>query len=128
MRGVPDVAAADASTAMALTFAGGVLYPAQGTSAATPLWAAVITLADQDAGHHLGFVNPALYTIAHSPAYHHAFHDVITGDNSVFWPTRAFTGYTAGPGWDPVTGLGSPNAHNLVPLLAHPTHQNGTAS
>ena len=40
MRGVPDVAAdADASTAMALTFTGGVLYPAQGTSAATPLWA-----------------------------------------------------------------------------------------
>jgi subtilase family serine protease len=128
MRGVPDVAAdADASTAMALTFAGGVLYPAQGTSAATPLWAAVIALADQDAGHHLGFVNPALYTIARSPAYHRAFHDVVTGDNSVFWPTRAFTGYTAGPGWDPVTGWGSPNAHNLVPLLAHPTHQNGTA-
>ena len=39
MRGVPDVAAdADSSTAMALLFSGGVLYPAQGTSAATPLW------------------------------------------------------------------------------------------
>jgi len=126
MRGVPDVAAdADASTAMALTFSGGILYPAQGTSAATPLWAAIIALADQDAGHHLGFINPALYAIARSPAYHHAFHDVTTGDNSVFWPTRAVTGYTAGPGWDPVTGWGSPNAHNLVPLLAH---QHGTAS
>ena len=129
MRGVPDVAAdADASTAMALTFTGGILYPAQGTSAATPLWAAIIALADQDAGHHLGFINPALYTIARSPAYHHAFHDITTGDNSVFWPTRAFTGYTAGPGWDPVTGWGSPNAHNLVPLLAHSTHQHGTRS
>jgi subtilase family serine protease len=128
MRGVPDVAAnADASTAMALTFSGGILYPAQGTSAATPLWAAIIALADQDAGHHLGFINPALYAIARSPAYHHAFHDVTTGDNSVFWPTRAVTGYTAGPGWDPVTGWGSPNAHNLVPLLAHPTHH-GTRS
>jgi subtilase family serine protease len=127
MRGVPDVAAdADASTAMALTFSGGILYPAQGTSAATPLWASVIALADQDAGQHLGFINPALYTIARSSAYHYAFHDVTTGDNSVFWPTRAFTGYTAGPGWDPVTGWGSPNAHNLVPLLAHPTQHHGT--
>ena len=120
MRGVPDVAAdADSSTAITLTFSGGVLYPAQGTSAATPLWAAVIALADQDAGQHLGFVNPAIYAIARSPAYHRAFHDVITGDNSVFWPTRLFTGYQAGPGWDPVTGWGSPNAHILVPLLAH---------
>jgi subtilase family serine protease len=120
MRGVPDVAAdADSSTAMTLMFTGGVPYPAQGTSAATPLWAAVIALADQDAGQHLGFVNPAIYAIARSPAYHRAFHDVVTGDNSVFWPTRLFTGYQAGPGWDPITGWGSPNAQTLVPLLAH---------
>jgi subtilase family serine protease len=129
MRGVPDVAAdADSSTAMTLTFSGGVLYPAQGTSAATPLWAAVIALADQDAGQHLGFVNPAIYAIARSPAYHRAFHDVITGDNSVFWPTRLFTGYQAGPGWDPVTGWGSPNAHILVPRLAHAARQGTTRS
>jgi subtilase family serine protease len=129
MRGVPDVAAdADSSTAMALTFSGGVLYPAQGTSAATPLWAAVIALADQQAGHHLGFVNPAIYAIARSPAYHRAFHDVTTGDNSVFWPTGLFTGYPAGPGWDPVTGWGSPNAQNLVPLLAHTAHQGSARS
>jgi subtilase family serine protease len=119
MRGVPDVAAdADSSTAMSLMFTGGVPYPAQGTSAATPLWAAVIALADQEAGQHLGFVNPAIYAVARSPAYHRAFHDVVTGDNSVFWPTRLFTGYQAGPGWDPVTGWGSPNAQILVPLLA----------
>ena len=127
MRGVPDVAAdADASTAMALTFTGGVLYPAQGTSAATPLWAGVIALADQDAGQHLGFVNPAIYAIARSPAYHRAFHDVTTGDNSVLWPTGVFTGYNAGPSWDPVTGWGSPNAQYLVPLLAHSAHHGGT--
>jgi subtilase family serine protease len=119
-RGVPDVAAdADASTAMALTFTGGVLYPAQGTSAATPLWAGVIALADQQAGRHLGFVNPARYAIARGPAYHRAFHDVVTGDNSVLWPTGVVTGYSAGPGWDPVTGWGSPDAQYLVPLLAH---------
>jgi subtilase family serine protease len=128
MRGVPDVAAdADSFTAMTLMFTGGVLYPAQGTSAATPLWAAVIALADQDAGHHLGFINPAIYAIARSPAYHRAFHDVTTGGNSVFWPTRLFTGYQAGPGWDPVTGWGSPNAQNLVPLLAHTARPGGGA-
>ena len=120
MRGVPDVAAnADSTTAMALTFTGGVLIPAQGTSAATPLWAAVIALADQEAGRHLGLVNPAIYRIARSGAYHRAFHDVVTGDNSVIWPTGVFVGYEAGPGWDPVTGWGSPNAQVLVPLLAH---------
>ncbi|HEY6274929.1 MAG TPA: S53 family peptidase [Streptosporangiaceae bacterium] len=129
MRGVPDVAAdADSSTAMTLTFTGGVPYPAQGTSAATPLWAAVIALADQDAGQHLGFVNPAIYAIARSPAYHRAFHDAVTGDNSVFWPTRLFTGYQAGPGWDPVTGWGSPNAQTLVPLLADTARHGGTPS
>jgi subtilase family serine protease len=119
-RGVPDVAAnADPATAMALEYGDGELRPNQGTSASAPLWAAVIALAGQQAGHPLGFVNPALYAIARSPAYHQAFHDVITGDNSVIWPTGVFTGYNAGPGWDPVTGLGSPDAQYLVPLLAH---------
>jgi subtilase family serine protease len=119
-RGVPDVAAnADSATAMALDISGGGLYPAQGTSAAAPLWAGVIALADQQAGRHLGFINPALYAIARGPAYHQAFHDVTTGDNSVIWPTGVYTGYTAGPGWDPVTGWGSPDAQYLVPLLAH---------
>ena len=103
-----------------------VLIPAQGTSAATPLWAAVIALADQEAGRHLGFVDPALYAIARGSAYHRAFHDVVTGDNSVLWPTGVFTGYSAGPGWDPVTGWGSPDAQYLVPLLvsaaAEPSH------
>jgi hypothetical protein len=37
----------------------------------------------------------------------------------VIWPTGVFTGYNAGPGWDPVTGWGSPDAQYLVPLLAH---------
>jgi subtilase family serine protease len=120
-RGVPDVAAnADSSTAMAVALSGSSsLLPAEGTSAATPLWAGVIALADQEAGHPLGFVNTALYAIARGPAYHQAFHDVIAGDNSVIWPTGVFAGYTAGPGWDPVTGWGSPDAQYLVPLLAH---------
>jgi subtilase family serine protease len=103
---------------MALTFTGGVLLPAQGTSASTPLWAAVVALADQEAGRALGFVNPAIYRIARNPADRAAFHDVVTGDNSVMWPTGVFAGYQARPGWDPVTGWGSPDARILVPLLA----------
>jgi subtilase family serine protease len=125
-RGVPDVAAnADSTTAMAIEFSGGTLEAATGTSAATPLWAGVIALADQQAGQHLGFVNPAIYAIARGADYHKAFHDVTTGDNSVLWSTGVITGYTAGPGWDPVTGWGSPNAQYLVPLLAH-TARTGT--
>jgi subtilase family serine protease len=118
-RGVPDVAAnADPYDAMAVEWSFGQLRGASGTSSSAPLWAGVIALADQEAGRHIGFVNPLIYAIARSPAYHHAFHDVITGDNSVLTPTGVFTGYTAGPGWDPVTGWGSPDAQYLVPLLA----------
>jgi hypothetical protein len=65
------------------------------------------------------FVNPVIYRIGRSPAYHRAFHGVVTGDNSVVTATGVFTGYNAGPGWDPVTGWGSPDAQYLVPLLAH---------
>jgi subtilase family serine protease len=119
-RGVPDVSAnADPATAMATDNSYGQLRADTGTSSSTPLWAGVIALADQQAGRHLGFVNPALYAIARGPGYHRAFHDVITGDNSILWPTGVFVGYNAGPGWDPVTGLGSPDAQYLVPLLAH---------
>ena len=118
-RGVPDVAAsADHASGMALAFSDGSLRSAVGTSGSTPLWAGVIALADSAAGHSLGFVNPALYAIGRGPAYHRAFHDVVTGDNSVVWPTGVFIGYDAGPGWDPVTGWGSPDARYLVPLLA----------
>jgi subtilase family serine protease len=118
-RGVPDVAAdADDRTGMVLAFSDGGVLPARGTSASTPLWAGVIALADQEAGQHLGLVNPAIYRIARSPAYHRAFHDVATGDNSVMLPSGVVVGYQAGPGWDPVTGWGSPDAQVLVPLLA----------
>jgi subtilase family serine protease len=118
-RGVPDVAAnADTATGMAVLQGDGGLHSSRGTSASAPLWAGVIALADQEAGQHLGFINPAIYAIARSPAYHQAFHDVITGDNSVQWHGSVITGYHAGPGWDPVTGWGSPDAQYLVPLLA----------
>ena len=79
----------------------------------------LIALANQCAGHDLGFVNPALYAIARSAGYHAAFHDITTGDNTVKFPPRTYRGYHAAPGWDPATGLGTPDAAVLVPLLAH---------
>jgi subtilase family serine protease len=131
-RGVPDVAAdADPGTGMAIAISEGgqryVLQGAGGTSAAAPLWAGVIALADQYAGRPLGFVNPAVYRIGASPAYHHAFHDITTGSNTVNDAALGITitGYSAAPGWDPVTGWGSPNAQALVPLLARYAQPNG---
>jgi len=121
-RGVPDVAAdADPRTGMALAFTESgqnYLIAGGGNSVATPLWAAVIALADQYADRDLGFVNPALYRIGHGASYRQAFHDVTTGTNTVTFPAQTITGYRATPGWDPVTGWGSPDAQVLVPLLA----------
>jgi subtilase family serine protease len=123
-RGVPDVAGdASSSTDMAFVFAapGGAyaLLPEGGTSAAAPFWAGLIALADQEAGHPLGFVNPAIYQIARGPLYHKAFHDIATGNNTVVVNGVTITGYQAKPGWDPVTGWGTPDAQVLIPLLAH---------
>jgi subtilase family serine protease len=122
-RGVPDVAgdaADEANMAFARSAPGGTyeLTPDQGVSAATPFWAGLIALADQEAGHPLGFVNPAIYQIARGPLYHKAFHDITTGDNTATYNGITITGYQAGPGWDPVTGWGTPDAQVLIPLLA----------
>jgi subtilase family serine protease len=121
-RGVPDVSA-DASdrTGVAVVFSNGTEDTVQshgGTSASAPIWAALIALADQYAGRHLGFITPAIYQIARSPHYHRAFHDITTGNNTVQFPPTTITGYQAGLGWDPVTGWGSPDAQVLIPLLA----------
>jgi subtilase family serine protease len=94
------------------------LSAAYGDSASTPFWAGLIALADQQAGHPLGFVNPAIYQIARGPLYHKAFHDITTGNNTVSYNGVTIAGYQAGPGWDPVTGWGTPNAQVLVSLLA----------
>jgi subtilase family serine protease len=121
-RGVPDVAASaspDIGMAAILDLNGTqITGVADGTSAAAPFWAGIIALADQYAGRRLGLVNPAIYRIGLSSRYHRAFHDVTTGGNSVDYPSGSVEGYSATPGWDPVTGWGSPDAQALVPLLA----------
>jgi subtilase family serine protease len=120
-RGVPDVAADAGPAGLAAIVSdadqGYTIFGANGTSASAPLWAALITLANQRAGHDLGFVNPAIYRIGRSSAYHSAFHDITTGNNTVIISSTTITGYSAGPGWDPATGWGTPDASVLVPLL-----------
>jgi subtilase family serine protease len=123
MRGVPDVAAdADqqGGSPVVLTSGGKTwITSAGGTSGSAPLWGGLMALADQDAHHDLGSVNPAIYRIARSSSYHQAFHDITTGSNIQAIPYPGTTaGYQAAPGWDPVTGWGSPDAKVLVPLLA----------
>jgi subtilase family serine protease len=115
-RGVPDVAAdADPTTALAVYSRRWQLIG--GTSAAAPLWAAIAAIANQVAGHPLGFLNTALYKLAASSTYARDFHDITEGNNSVRVHGTPVPGYNAAPGWDPVTGLGSPDAENLVPDL-----------
>ena len=90
-----------------------------GTSAGAPAFAGMVALINQFTQSSQGNVNPRLYQLAaHSPD---AFHDITSGDNKV--PCRAGTkdcpnsglmGFTAGPGYDQATGVGSPNAYNLV--------------
>lgn len=116
-RGVPDVsAAADPSTGLAIYIAGQWTL-AGGTSAGSPFWAGLMAIANQIAGRPLGYINPALYQIASSADYSTVFRDVTSGDNSFSSGSVNVQGYQAGPGWDATTGLGSPNAEKLIPLL-----------
>jgi subtilase family serine protease len=115
-RGVPDVSGnADPTTALAIYFGGWPLIG--GTSASAPLWAAIAAIANQMAGHALGFLNPALYKLAASSSYPQDFHDITKGNNTQDVGGTIVPGYAAAQGWDPVTGLGSPNAEKLIPDL-----------
>jgi subtilase family serine protease len=76
-----------------------------------------VALADQMHGGDLGLINPKLYQLGAVPtSYASDFYDVTVGNNGAFAPD--VPGYPAQTGWDPVTGLGTPNVANLVPALA----------
>ena len=118
-REVPDVSAdADRSTGY-LIYYEGQWEPNGGTSAASPLWAAL--MADTDAssachGETVGFANPALYDAA-AVSYAADFHDITTGNNN-YTPDGNRTGlYPATVGYDMATGLGTPIAANLATTL-----------
>jgi subtilase family serine protease len=96
----------------------GYVQAVGGTSAAAPLWAAFTALVNQQGASQgsptVGFLNPALYSIARGPFYNSCFHDVTNGNNT---NTSSSGLYTAGPGYDNCTGLGSPNGPYLIRAL-----------
>jgi subtilase family serine protease len=118
-RGQPDVSYNAAVLHGVLTYlnipgipAGFYLFG--GTSAGSPQWAGILAIADQKAGYDLGFINTAMYHIGQSaPHYSASFLDVVSGNNSFF----GVPGFSAGPGWDAATGLGSPSTAQLVDYL-----------
>lgn len=121
MRGIPDVAyQASALTGVLVYDAGdGGWFVVGGTSCGAPQWAGLVAMADQIKGSDVGYINPALYSIANNPAQYAAdFHDVTTGSNQL---DPSIPGYSASAGWDAVTGLGSPDAAHLLPDLAAAT-------
>jgi subtilase family serine protease len=126
MRGVPDVALQASSRTGVLIYSTNPnistnvkdlgWFVIGGTSSSSPQWAGLIAVANEMNGHHaLGYINPALYTIASNPAKYAAdFYDVTTGANQT---DPSIPGFSATTGWDPVTGLGTPNAAKLLPDL-----------
>jgi hypothetical protein len=112
-RGAPDVSWDGDPLTGVLVYYEGYLYPFGGTSVGSPSWAGAMALIDQAAGHSLGFINPSLYFILNNPSeFKKAIHDITVGDNDP---------YVAGPGWDPLTGVGTPNIGELASILAEPS-------
>jgi subtilase family serine protease len=107
-------------------------YDIGGTSLSCPQWAGLIAIADQINKEKygqtgLGLINPALYKLAASPAtYANDFFDIahtaVAGTDNNNQGDPSVPGYPATPGWDPVTGLGTPNAAALIPDLVDAAH------
>ncbi|GAC1405203.1 MAG: hypothetical protein NVSMB52_19030 [Chloroflexota bacterium] len=79
-----------------------------GTSLGAPAWAAIWALIRQDAdsaGKRVRSAGRLIYRAGNSPAYGSVFHDITVGSNGT---------YHAGPGWDPVTGWGTPDVAALA--------------
>jgi parallel beta-helix repeat protein len=119
-RGAPDVSwDADVQTGVAVSVFNYTTdvydyYIVGGTSVGSPSWAGSMALIDQKAGRSLGFINPTIYSILNNGTeYSRAFHDITVGNNNP---------YSATKGWDPLTGIGSPNLGELADYLA-PTGQ-----
>jgi hypothetical protein len=114
MRNIPDVALT-AAPQMYLIYNNGQVATVGGTSAAAPLWAGFVALANQQAVAQgkpvAGFLNPTLYTLGNTPDYAAGMHDIVTGTN----------GYSAIPGFDLATGWGTPNGQAMINGLSSTT-------
>ena len=109
-RGTPDVAGdADPATGYVVRVDGQTMVIG-GTSAVAPLWAGLIAIANQQNRRSAGFINPMIYgsTGSGTAATRAAFRDITDGNNGAF---------SASPGWDACTGLGSPLGTKLIALL-----------
>jgi kumamolisin len=107
-RGVPDVSGNADPTTGYVTLVDGQPDVIGGTSAVAPLLAGLIALINESNGKPSGLINPLLYQSASTAA---DFTDVTTGNNGA---------YSAGPGWDPCTGLGSPIGTQVAAALGVP--------
>lgn len=99
------------ATMIYLGFLGGSnngFYFFGGTSEAAPSWAAITAGLDQAAGRDLGQMNPILYRAPSAD-----FHDITVGNDALGGP-----GYSAGPGYDLPTGLGTPIVSKLIGSVA----------
>lgn len=114
MRNIPDVALT-AADQMYIIYNNGQAATIGGTSAAAPLWAGFVALANEQAIAQgkpaVGFLNPAIYAIGKTPGYPTDMHDIVTGTN----------GYSAVPGFDLATGWGTPNGQALINDLSSTT-------
>ncbi len=89
----------------------GQTVPIGGASAVAPLWAGLIALLNQGRPTKpVGFITPKLYALKTST---NALRDITVGDNAV----NCESGYAAAAGWDPCTGLGSPDGAKLLASL-----------
>lgn len=114
-RGVPDVSwVADVETGVIVgiynqTSGSDIFQVVGGTSVGSPSWAGALAVVLQKTGHNLGTINSEIYSILQNPEqYSKAFHDVTVGNSNPL---------SAGPGWDPTTGVGSPNIGELSDIL-----------
>jgi kumamolisin len=109
-RGIPDIAGnADPDSGYQLFSGGTNIGAVGGTSAAAPLYAALVALMNANLGTHLGWLNPELYSVPYAAV----FRDIKDGGSNA----DGAPGYTAGPGWDACTGLGSVNGAALMYAL-----------
>jgi len=124
-RGVPDISMSAACNGSVDTYGsfGGTpagWSPACGTSEATPLFAGIVALAAQVAGHPLGPVNPALYRLAALHA--RGIVDITQGNNTVSFTQggrqHTVRGFTAARGYDLASGVGTVDAAYFVTELA----------